>query len=591
MPQIIIDGQIIEAAQGKTIIEAALDNGITIPHFCWHPALSVAGNCRMCLVNVGSHKKDVDGSLMYADDGSPVVNWMPKMQIACATPVSDGMIIDTTSQKTETAQNAVMEFLLVNHPLDCPICDEAGQCKLQEYAFMHSKGKSRYEEEKTHKEKRVELGPQIMFDGERCISCSRCIRFADEVAKQPVLSFVQRGDKVTIRTFPGTTFDSEYSMNVIDICPVGALTSMDFRFKARVWEMSFTDSVCPGCARGCNIKIGVMNNEVLRSEPRTNMHVNSYWMCDTGRLAVPGMVNGNRLMGPQIRRNGAMQDVSWDEAIAETAGILKGLKPNEIFVFGSAKASNEDNYLTAKLAHEVLKTGNLDFIKHNDPTFGDDVLRLNDRAPNAIGAHSVGIAPKADGHGVEALAARVAHGSIKAVIVLGDDPVGVSADLASAFAGIDNIIIAGSHNTDTTKLATIILPRSTWAETDGTFTNTTHRVQKFDAAVVTKENLRSMGMKLSRWDKFGAPNDRWSQGERRDCRPAWNIMMQIANALGAQWTYTSASSVFDHIASNVDAFKGMSYEVLKAYHGLVLGKGTNPEPVGVVYESHVMKPQ
>ena len=177
------------------------------------------------------------------------------------------------------------------------------------------------------------------------------------------------------------------------------------------------------------------------------------------------------------------------------------------------------------------------------------------------------------------------------LIVLGDDPVGVSADLASAFAGIDNIIIVGSHNTDTTKLATIILPRSTWAETDGTFTNTTHRVQKFDAAVVTKENLRSMGMKLSRWDKFGAPNDRWSQGERRDCRPAWNIMMQIANALGAQWTYTSASSVFDHIASNVDAFKGMSYEVLKAYHGLVLGKGTNPEPVGVVYESHVMKPQ
>ncbi|HBB26547.1 MAG TPA: NADH-quinone oxidoreductase subunit G, partial [Bacteroidetes bacterium] len=399
---------------------------------------------------------------------------------------------------------------LINHPLDCPICDEAGQCKLQEYAFNHSKGKSRFDEEKTHKDKRVELGPNVMFDGERCISCSRCIRFADEVAKQPVLSFVQRGDKVTIRTFPGTTFDSEYSMNVIDICPVGALTSIDFRFKARVWEMSFTDSICPGCARGCNISIGVMNNEVLRAEPRTNMHVNTYWMCDTGRLAVPDMVNENRLGAPQVRRGGQLVDVSWDEAIDAAASALKGLKGDQIFVFGSAKASNEDNYLMSKLAHDVLKTGNLDFIKHNDHTFGDEILRLNDRAPNAIGAHSVGIAPKNGGHSVEAFGGRAAHGSIKTVIVLGDDPAGVSPELAQALAGVDNIIVIGSHNTATTKLATVILPRSTWAETDGTFTNTTHRVQRFEAAVVTKENMRSMGMKMSRWDKFGAPNDRWT---------------------------------------------------------------------------------
>jgi NADH-quinone oxidoreductase subunit G len=591
MPQIIIDGQIIEAAQGKTIIEAALDNGITIPHFCWHPALSVAGNCRMCLVNVGSHKKDVDGSLMYADDGSPVVNWMPKMQIACATPVADGMIIDTSSEKTETAQNAVMEFLLVNHPLDCPICDEAGQCKLQEYAFVHSKGKSRFEEEKTHKEKRVELGPNVMFDGERCISCSRCIRFSDEVAKQPVLSFVQRGDKVTIRTFPGTTFDSEYSMNVIDICPVGALTSMDFRFKARVWEMSFTDSVCPGCARGCNIKIGVMNNEVLRSEPRTNMHVNSYWMCDTGRLAVPGLVNDNRLTGPKVRLNGMLVDASWDDAIAAAATALKGLKGNDVAVIGSAHASNEDSYLLGKLAHDVLKTGNVDFIKHNDHNFGDGVLRLNDRSPNAIGTHSVGIAPKNGGHSVDALAERIKQGQIKALIVMGDDLSAHSEALAHAAANVDTLIVIASHNSTTAQQANVLLPMAAWAETDGTYTNTTHRVQKFDAAVVTKDNMRSMGMKMSRWDKFGAPNDRWSNGEKRDSRQGWRIAMQIANALGASWSFTSSSSVFDHLASNVDAFKGMSYEVLKAYHGLVLGKGTNPEPVGVVYESHVMKPQ
>lgn len=590
MPQIIIDGRIIEAAPGKTIIEAALDNGITIPHFCWHPALSVAGNCRMCLVNVGSHKKDTDGSLMYSDDGAPVVNWIPKMQIACATPVADGMIVDTVSKKTDDAQNAVMEFLLINHPLDCPICDEAGQCKLQEYAFMHSKGKSRFNEEKTQKEKRVELGPNVMFDGERCISCSRCIRFADEVAKQPVLSFVQRGDKVTIRTFPDTTFDSEYSMNVIDICPVGALTSIDFRFKARVWEMSFTDSICPGCARGCNIKIGVMNNEVLRTEPRTNMHVNTYWMCDTGRLTTPALVNEARLDGPMIRTNGQLVAASWDEAIEAASAALRNLKGSQVAVIGSAHASNEDNYVLSRLAHDVLKTGSVDYIKHNDHTFGDEFLRVNDKSPNAIGAHTVGIAPRGDGHGIDAMADRIKRGDVKALIVMAED-LSAHPSLADASASVETLIVLGSHDTVTAKQANVLLPMSTWAESEGTFTNTLHRVQRFEPAVVTKENLRSMGMKMSRWDKFGAPNDRWSQGEQRNCRPAWQILRSIAQNLGASWSYTSSSDVFADIAAHVQQFSGMSYELLNAYHGLVLGKASTPEPVGVVYESHVMKPQ
>jgi predicted molibdopterin-dependent oxidoreductase YjgC len=321
------------------------------------------------------------------------------------------------------------------------------------------------------------------------------------------------------------------------------------------------------------------------------MHVNTYWMCDTGRLAVPDMVNENRLQSPQVRRGGQLVDVSWNEAIDAAASALKGLKGNEIFVFGSAKASNEDNYLMAKLAHDVLKTGNVDFIKHNDHAFGDDILRLNDRAPNAIGAHSVGIAPKGDGHSVEAFAGRASHGTIKTVIVLGDDPAGVSQELAQALAGVENIIVIGSHNTATTKLATIILPRSVWAEYDGTFTNTTHRVQRFQAAVVTKENQRTMGMRMSRWDKFGAPNDRWTNGERRDCRPAWRIISQIAEALGTTWNYVSSASVFADIATHIAPFKGMSAQGLDEHQGLVLGKGTEPEPKGVVYESHVLKPQ
>ena len=263
MPNINIDGRAVDFKQGQTIIEAARDNGIEIPHFCWHPKLSVSGNCRICLVEVEK---------------------MPKLVIACSTLASEGMTVHTKSEKVIAAQNAVMEFLLINHPLDCPICDEAGECKLQDYAYKYSVGESRFVEEKVHKDKRVALGPRVMFDGERCISCSRCIRFCDEIAKDPELTFVQRGDRVTIVTYPGEEMDNPYSMNTIDICPVGALTSRDFRFKARVWDMSSTNSICNGCSRGCNTEIWVRNNEILRLTPRHNEEVNSYWMCDHGRL-------------------------------------------------------------------------------------------------------------------------------------------------------------------------------------------------------------------------------------------------------------------------------------------------------------------
>ena len=212
------------------------------------------------------------------------VEKMPKLAIACATIASEGMVVHTASEKALGARNAVMEFLLINHPLDCPICDEAGECKLQDYAYQHSVGESRFTEEKVHKDKRVQLGPNIKFDGERCISCSRCIRFCDEIAKEPQLTFVKRGDRVTIVTYPGKQLDNSYALNTVDICPVGALTSTDFRFKARVWDMSANKTICQGCARGCNIDVWVRNNKVLRLTPRENQEVNSFWMCDRGRV-------------------------------------------------------------------------------------------------------------------------------------------------------------------------------------------------------------------------------------------------------------------------------------------------------------------
>ena len=331
MPKITVDNKDIEFKPGQTIIQAAQDAGIYIPHFCWHPAMSVSGNCRICLVEIEK---------------------MPKLAIACSTPATDGMVVHTKSEKTVHAQNAVMEFLLINHPLDCPICDEAGECKLQDYAYKYSVGVSRFDETKNEKDKRVALGPNVMFDQERCISCSRCIRFCEEIAKDPQLTFVQRGDHVTIETFPGEELDNPYSMNVIEICPVGVLTSRHFRFRSRVWDMSFTDTVCPGCARGCNSIMGVRNNEILRIDPRENPAVNDYWLCDWGRLNTTDFVNDEttRFKSPMIKFEGASADkdelieVNWDEAFSKTASIMKDLNPDVIMFAASPFSTLEDNY-------------------------------------------------------------------------------------------------------------------------------------------------------------------------------------------------------------------------------------------------------
>ena len=277
-------GKSVEVENGTTVIRAAAQAGIEVPHFCWHPGLSVAGNCRMCLVEIEK---------------------MPKLAIACATQVADGMVVHVNSAKAVEARKAILEFILINHPLDCPICDEAGECNLQDYTYSHGPGQSAFAETKNKKPKRVPLGPNVVYDAERCILCSRCIRVMDEIVKNPTLTFVERGDRVFIDTFPGKELNDPYSMNVIDVCPVGALTNREYRFKARVWEMSSTEGICTGCARGCNINIWVRNNEILRLTPRHNPDVNSYWMCDNGRLNSFKHVNSEtRLNSPMIRKDG-----------------------------------------------------------------------------------------------------------------------------------------------------------------------------------------------------------------------------------------------------------------------------------------------
>ncbi len=588
MPHIKIDGHLIETSPGKTIIQAAYENGMQIPHFCWHPELTVAGNCRMCLVEVGMPKRNQQGEIEKDENGNDIISFFPKLQIACATPVSEGMVVKALSEKAVEAQEAVMEFLLINHPLDCPICDEAGECKLQEYAFKHSKGESRFEEQKNHAKKRQVWGPNVIFDAERCISCSRCIRFTKEIANQDVLTFVQRGDHVTIELFDGTVLDNPYSMNVIELCPVGALTSQDFRFKARVWDMSFNDSISFADGSGANTSIGVMNNEILRIQPRTNMYVNKHWLTDDARLNYIEFVNQNRITEPHIRVNDNLEKLNWQDAISKTTELLNKFKASEIFVLTSAKATIESNYLLQKFAKSILKTQNIDFMHHIDNIKDDGFLSVADRAPNTNGAREVG-ATSLTGIKVIDLAEKIKIGEIKAVIAMEDDFTHFP-EILNSLGQLDLLIAMHYNNNRLTELAHIILPASTYAESEGTYANHKGRVQHLKPVLITKENMRYMGLNMSRLDKFGALNDRWTQHEVRNCRMSWRIIKDLAIAMGANWQYSKSENVFDEIEKNVPAFKGMNYNLLDEYQGIQFNKSSSPDPKLNNYVSHVMKP-
>ncbi|GBD89109.1 NADH-quinone oxidoreductase chain 3 [bacterium BMS3Abin03] len=541
MPKITIDDRELEFKQGQTIIEAAKDNGIEIPHFCWHPKLSISGNCRMCLVEVEK---------------------MPKLVIACSTIASEGMVVHTQSEKSVAARNAVMEFFLINHPLDCPICDEAGECKLQDYAYRHGGGESRFTEEKNHKQKHVELGPHVMFDGERCISCSRCIRFCAEVAGEPQLTFVQRGDRVTIATYPGQQMDNPYSMNTIDICPVGALTSIDFRFKARVWDMSETKSICIGCSRGCNINIWVRNNEILRLTPRQNESVNSYWMCDTGRLNTFRFVNAeDRVDYPHLRREGQLIQVGWDEALAEIASRIRSFSKDEIAFIGSAYTTTEDNYIFAKFAHSVIGSNHIDFIRHSDADFGDKILKMNDVTPNTLGAELAGVSPSKSGFNLEEIYKGIKNGKIKALYVIEDDLLSSNPELENILTKLDLLIVHATNYNKTTLLADVVLPAATYAEKNGTFINFEGIIQRIRPAVVTVDADRALdGMELSRLDKFGTKFDKWANGIKRDAKSTWKILVALSGVLGHKMKTNLAEEVFDEMSNMIDALKGLNYD-------------------------------
>ena len=557
MITVTIDGIPIQTEPTKTIIDAAFENGIYVPHFCWHPALSISGNCRMCLVEVEK---------------------MPKQVIACSTLCTEGMVVHVNSEKAVHARNAVMEFILINHPLDCPICDEAGECKLQDYGYKYSVGESRFDEEKNHKRKRDPLGPHVMFDAERCISCSRCIRFCEDIAGYPQLTFVNRGDRVTIETFPGKTLDHPYSMNVIDICPVGALTSVDFRFKARAWDMAHTESICPGCSRGCNMKLWTRQNTILRATPRENQEVNGFWLCDDGRLNSWRHVHApTRLMQPLRRSGNSLHPAGWDDVIGATVGRLKELSGSGIAFVGSAFNTCEDNFALARFAAALEGFTVRDILHHRRSDPGDKFLITGDAAPNSAGAGLAGFVPSSDTTPLAAVTQGIREGRIHAVIVT-DSNADVASDFIEALGSAAFVIAIVSHTSAVTDRAHVVLPSSTFAEVLGTFLNIDSQLQVVRPALVTRERERwAGGHQMSRLDTFGSEFDRWGKIERPDTRPVWNILTLVAQGMGFDWTYDHPEDVFDSMAASIDACRGLTYDSLG--RGGVRLHGDRPERI------------
>lgn len=466
-----LDGKDVSVPSGTNLVDAAALHGKEIPHYCYHPQLSVAGNCRMCLIEMGTPMRDRgSGKAVLNDDGSPKIGWVPKPVIGCATNVSAGMHVKTESDVVKECREGIMEFLLVNHPLDCPICDQAGECRLQEFATDYGRGYSRFVERKNVKPKRTRLGPRVTLDDERCILCSRCIRFSQEVAKDDVLGFVDRGSFSTLTCFPGKELSNNYSLNTVDICPVGALTSTDFRFKMRVWFLKETRSICTESSAGSNITVSSREGQVYRITPRRNDLVNDSWMTDSGRTLFKTVKAENRLVFPSVSGS----HVSLSEAM-DTASKL--FKNKRVGVIGSCKSSLEELFL---LSQFCKATKAKKFIRGH---FGEDdgILLSADRTPNLRGALVSGFANKYPKSDLSILNIALQKGELDTLVVMGEDLLDSKVDAAS-LSGTE-VVFLGTHANETSKSASVVLPTLTAFEKSGSFINRSFYVQAFLQAI------------------------------------------------------------------------------------------------------------
>lgn len=467
-----VDGELVEVPSGVNIIEAAACAGKEVPHYCYHPKLSVSGNCRMCLVEVGAPMRDrATGEPILDGEGKPKIGWAPKPAIGCAERVRDGLHVRTDSELVRNCRNGVSEFLLVNHPLDCPICDQAGECTLQEYSTQYSRGYSRFVEDKNVKPKRTRLGPRITLDDERCILCSRCIRFCDEILEESTLGFVNRGSYSTLTCYPGKEFNSNYSLNTVDLCPVGALTSTDFRFKMRVWFLKPVKSICTESSVGVNTEVWSREGIIYRVTPRRNDAVNDDWMSDSGRALYKQVESDTRLKEFRVDGN----KVRFSEALDRFVEIFKASK--SVAYVASGKASVEEQFLLKKLS--LLKPGSVHFVAHEKE--GDGFLISNDRTPNVRGGLFTGLIDQPPTADLSGLASQIESGSVDALVVLGED-LTIAGVPASLLRKVDMLYL-GTHKNETSKCAKVELPTLTVFEKSGTFVNQQFRLQRFHQAV------------------------------------------------------------------------------------------------------------
>ncbi len=558
MPRLTIDGQPVEVPPGTNLIEAARRLGIEIPHYCYHPGLSIAGQCRLCMV-------DLEGASRPA--------------IACNTPAADGMVVHTRTPRVLEVRRSVMEWHLINHPLDCPVCDQAGECWLQIYYMQHGLYEPRMIDEKVHKPKAVPIGPHVMLDAERCILCSRCVRFCDEITKTGELGIFHRGDHSEIGLFPGTELANPYSGNVVDICPVGALTDRDFRFQVRVWYLDRAKSICPGCARGCNIEVHTntkrthhaQGRRVVRLKPRFNPEVNRWWMCDEGRYGFRDVDAPTRLTLPEAAEAGpagaeparaaspeggpVRRPVPWPTVLAELAARLRAAGPARVGVLLSPRMANEDLWAARRLFVDALGCRLVDFrVPPREPGFQDDFLIRADKTPNTRGAELIGCALAAGPDGRPVLEAARA-GALAVLWVFDHDLLASGwpeAEVQAALARVPCLVFQGPSANATSARAHVVLPSAAWVERDGTFTNFLGRVQRFWQAV----------------PPLG------------EARADWEILAELGRALGQAWHPARAEHVFRELAAAVPAFAGLSYRALGDQGAWTAGATPEPAPAG-----------
>jgi len=527
MPRLTINGKEVEVPAGTNLIEAARLAGAEVPHYCYHPGLSVVGQCRLCMVDIEK---------------------VPRPQIGCNTVAADGMVVHTESDRVKETRKSIMEFHLINHPLDCPVCDQAGECGLQIYYMKHGLYDPRMTDEKVHKPKAVPLGPHVILDAERCILCSRCVRFCDEITGTGELGIFNRGDHSEIGLFPGKTLENKYSGNVIDVCPVGALTDRDFRFQVRVWYLDTAKSVCTGCARGCNIDIHTsrrrphhnQGNRVARIKPRFNADVNTWWICDAGRYGFQWIDDESRLTAPAKREGGGCRETTWEGALAALAQWLTRYRPEEVGVIASPRMANEDLWLLRVLTDHLG-------IRHRDfrvpprvPGDEDDFLIRQDKNPNTRGAELCGLGPGPGGLDARGVLAGAREKRIKLLWVFYHDlwasawPEG---EAGAALDGAEVVVFQGTNANATSARAHLILPSAACAEREGTFTNFEGRVQRFRTAI------EPLGLA-------------W---------PDWTVLArlgQILKAPGEVYGAERAEQVWNALAGAVPAARGLAYRAI-----------------------------